>query len=185
MAYYSGYNPPLSISYNWDFITTTNVLTGAVTSRPGLLWPNMAAAPVQQCPAYVGPSNTTADPYTGYNYNSSYLGGGKLGLFVYPPMKMSNVRHPSRCAMFGDGQYYNGADKFMRSPFPSPADLALGFASSTSGTQGFRHRGMTNVVFCDGHGETLRNCYTQTADTHAVGAGTGFLSADNRLYDGQ
>jgi prepilin-type processing-associated H-X9-DG protein len=182
IAYFSSYQPPLSISYNWDFTVTTNTSTGAVTSQPGILWPNAMTAPVQQCPSYFGAANAVGNPYTGYNYNASYLGGGKFGTAVYRPMKMANVRHPSRCAMFGDGQYYNGADKFMRSPTPGPADIFFGFTSQTAGAQGFRHRGMTNVVFCDGHGESLGTCYTQTSDPHALGAGTGFLSADNSLY---
>jgi prepilin-type N-terminal cleavage/methylation domain-containing protein/prepilin-type processing-associated H-X9-DG protein len=182
IAYFSSYTYPLSVSYNWDFTVTTNVVTGAVTSQPGILWPNAVTIPVQQCPSYFGPANAVGNPFTGYNYNDSYLGGGKFGSAVYPPMKMSNVGHPSRCALFGDGQYYNGADKFMRSPFPGPVDNFFGYNSPTAGTQGFRHRGMTNAVFCDGHGESLGTCYTTTSDTHALGTGTGFLSADNSLY---
>jgi prepilin-type N-terminal cleavage/methylation domain-containing protein/prepilin-type processing-associated H-X9-DG protein len=183
IAYYSSYQPPLSISYNWDFTVTTNVNTGVITSQPGILWPpNTIAVPVQQCPAYSGTANAVGNPYTGYNYNASYLGGGKFGNAVFPPMKMSNVHHPSRCALFGDGQYYNGADKFMRSPYQGPADIFFGNTAQTAGTQGFRHRGMTNVVFCDGHAETLGTCYTQTSCATPPGAGTGFLSADNSLY---
>lgn len=181
IAYYSDYRPPLSTQYNWDFTTTTNTATGQITVRPGLLWSGMSQAPVQQCPSYDGKSNTVADPYTGYNYNASYVGGGGS----ISPVKASQVRWSSRCALFGDGQYYNGADKFMRSPFASPDDLLLDFQSPSSGTQGFRHRNMTNVAFCDGHAETLTARFTQEnpADSHPPGPGTGFLSPDNSLYD--
>ena len=52
--------------------------------------------------------------------------------------------------------------------------------------QGFRHRGKTNVAFCDGHAETLRNRYTENADGPAnVSAMTGFLSKNNALYGGR
>jgi prepilin-type N-terminal cleavage/methylation domain-containing protein/prepilin-type processing-associated H-X9-DG protein len=182
IAYYSQFSSPLSISYNWDFTVTSNIFTGAVTSKPGLLWPGVNSVPVQQCPVYDGPSNAIGNPFTGYNYNASYLGGGKGGSILVPPLKAVKVLWPSRCALFGDGQYYSGADKFMRSPFPGPDDIAFGLNAASAGTQGFRHRGKTNVVFCDGHAETLSDCFTQTSAPTAPGPGTGFLSVDNSLY---
>jgi prepilin-type N-terminal cleavage/methylation domain-containing protein/prepilin-type processing-associated H-X9-DG protein len=185
IAYYSGLNTPLSISYNWDFTVTTNFYTGAVTTAPGILWPGVNSVPVQQCPAYDGTANAIGNPYTGYNYNTSYIGGGKAGNLLWRPLKAVQIHWPSRCAIFGDGQYYNGADKFMRSPSPSPADIYFGFNAGSAGTQGFRHRGKTNVVFCDGHGETFSTSFTQTTASMPVGAGTGFLSADNSLYSPQ
>jgi prepilin-type N-terminal cleavage/methylation domain-containing protein/prepilin-type processing-associated H-X9-DG protein len=185
IAYYAESRPPLSISYNWDFTTTTNTATGQISSSPGLLWVGSVSAPIQQCPAYDGKSNTAADPYTGYNYNASYIGGGKFASAVFPPIKAVKILRPSRCAIFGDGQFYGGADKFMRSPFPGPADSYFNFASASSGTQGYRHRGKTNVVFADGHADTLSDLFTQTSDHHAPGAGTGFLSVDNAMYSAQ
>ena len=178
VAYYSAFNPPLSILYQWDFTTTTNVTTHQITVRPGLLWPGFVAAPVQQCPAYDGSSNTPADPFTGYNYNTSYIGGGP----GFPCPKVVKIERPSRCALFGDGQYSNGANKFMHSPFQGPADLYFGFTSQSSGTQGFRHRGRTNVAFCDGHCESISDRFTKTSDRLSPGAGTGFLSVDNSMY---
>jgi prepilin-type processing-associated H-X9-DG protein/prepilin-type N-terminal cleavage/methylation domain-containing protein len=185
IAYYSDLRSPLAIEYDWDFTTTRNLITNQITVTPGLLWPAASAAPIQECPSYIGPSNTLADPYTGYNYNASFIGGGKSGLAVLSPVKASQVHHPSRCALFGDGQYGGGADKYMRSPFPGPADVFFNLYSPSAGTQGFRHRGKTNVVFCDGHADTLSTCYTtQTPlDPSKPAAGTGFLSPDNSMYD--
>ena len=128
-----------------------------------------------------GKSNTLKDPYTGYNYNTSYIGHGQ-GETIEAPIKASNVRDSSHCALFGDGQWQGGADKFMRSPFPSPGD-APGIARY-AGTQGFRHRNRTNVVFCDGHGESLLDRHTKTlpGDEASIAPKTGFLSEDNKLY---
>ena len=89
------------------------------------------------------------------------------------------MKDPGRCALFGDGQYVAGANKFMRSPYPMSGDA---FSSRSAGTQGFRHRGRTNAVFCDGHAETLSGRYTATSDPTPPAAGTGFLSPDNSLY---
>ena len=61
------------------------------------------------------------------------------------------------------------------------------FNGRFAGTQGYRHRKMTNVAFCDGHAEALRDRYTNTDDYDGaanVAAGTGFLSPDNHLYGG-
>ncbi len=70
----------------------------------------------------------------------------------------------------------------MRAPFPNPGDAS--FNGRWSGTQGFRHLKRTNVAFCDGHSESLSARYTNNADGAAnVAPGTGFLSADNSMYD--
>lgn len=181
IAYYDDAGVPIRTSYAWDFNTIRDLRTGALTVEPGLLWEGDTSAKVQQCPSYDGKSNTPGDPYTGYNYNTSYIGHGQFESIV-EPAKAGQIRYSSRCALFGDGQYSNGADKFMRAPLPNAGDAA--FTARASGTQGFRHRGRTNVVFCDGHGESLvdRHVNTAAAEIPRIGAGTGFLSKDNRFY---
>jgi prepilin-type processing-associated H-X9-DG protein len=71
----------------------------------------------------------------------------------------------------------------MRAPWPNPGDL--GFFGRFAGTQGYRHRGMTNVAFCDGHAESWdeRHAETLPAEQPNIAPSTGFLSPDNRLYD--
>jgi prepilin-type processing-associated H-X9-DG protein len=135
---------------------------------------------VQQCPSFAGNANWLTDPYTGYNYNTSYIGHGQYES-VPKPAKELSVRHPAKTVLFGDGQYAGGADKFMRAPFPNPGDAS--FWGRASGTQGFRHRNRSNAAFCDGHGESLSACYTNNSENAAVSPGTGFLSADNSIYD--
>ena len=139
----------------------------------------MPSAEVQQCPSYEV-ADPGGDPYTGYNYNTSYVGHVEREMNPLVSARAADVRHPARCALFGDGQYYGGPDKFMRAPFPSPGDAAFPYRSA--GTQGYRHRRATNVVFCDGHAETLRDRFTATSDTSAPGPDTGFLSTDNSMY---
>jgi prepilin-type processing-associated H-X9-DG protein/prepilin-type N-terminal cleavage/methylation domain-containing protein len=181
IAQYVDAQPTQVIFYNWDFTTTRDAMAGVATVEPGLLWAGDASAKVQQCPSFDGKSNTLKDPYTGYNYNTSYIGHGQ-GETIEAPAKASQVRDSSHCALFGDGQWQGGADKFMRSPFPSPGD-ALGIARY-AGTQGFRHRGRSNVVFCDGHGESLLDRHTKSlaGDEPNIAPNTGFLSEDNKLY---
>ena len=166
---------------NWDF----SLIGGKLV--PGLLWctggRGKTDVRIQQCPSFEGKSNTmSGDPYTGYNYNTSYIGGELVASTLRPSAKASQVRQPSRTAMFGDGQYSAGANKYMRAPFFAPTESHV---SRGAGTQGFRHRGKTNVCFCDGHAESLGERFVkkEPSDVTAVAPGTGFLSVDNSLYD--
>ena len=56
----------------WDWVTTFD---GTLVS-PGPLWMfTNNPLDVQRCPSYDGPANFAGDPYGGYNYNTSYVGG--------------------------------------------------------------------------------------------------------------
>jgi len=170
------------ISYAWDFTSTKDWDTGGTSVVPGLLWQGKTIAKIHQCPSFNGESNWLEDPYTGYNYNTSYIGHG-VGESIAAPAKVTDVRRPGECALFGDGQYASGANKFMRAPWPNPGDES--FWGRSSGTQGFRHLRKTNVVFCDGHGESFSKICTETDpfEVDQIAAGTGFLSKDNQFYD--
>lgn len=174
-----------SVLWGWDFTTKLSAL-GEVTVEPGLLWQHAGAGGdvtrVQQCPSFDGGHNWIADPHTGYNYNTSYIGRGS-GESITTPAQIADVRSPSTTAIFGDGGYASGANKFMRSPWASPFDV--GFSGRSAGTQAFRHRGATNTAWCDGSVRSLRQAYTSSYAHEAanVAPGTGFLSETNELYD--
>jgi prepilin-type N-terminal cleavage/methylation domain-containing protein/prepilin-type processing-associated H-X9-DG protein len=182
-AYY--YDSLAAMQYCWDFTTDEN--SGRVV--PGVLWQGQTSPQVQQCPSYSGLANWDTDPYTGYNYNTSYIGHGQgesasdpTGQAAPIPARTAAVGHPAKTALFGDGQYGDLADKFMRAPFPNPGDA--NFSGRYAGTQGYRHDGRSNTGFCDGHTESWQACWTTNADGAGnVTAGTGFLSRDNSEYD--
>lgn len=179
----------------WDFVQTQS---GEV--KPGVLW-SFADGPaeVHQCPAHVGPSTFGSDPFTGYNYNTTYLGAeGRLpwldedGTLVegwdaarrgMPPA----LHHaPDRCALYGDAGWRGGANKFMRAPSNTVEhDLGTVYA----GGQSFRHGGCCNIVHLDGH--CSRSC-DAFKGTHAedwllediMGYPTnGFLCDEDDPYD--
>jgi prepilin-type N-terminal cleavage/methylation domain-containing protein/prepilin-type processing-associated H-X9-DG protein len=181
LAHWSSFNMSTNVftQYAWDFTTERDwAHGGAITVRPGLLWEGRTTEEIHQCPAFDGGSNTPADPYTGYNYNTSYVGHGQ-GEQIEAPVRLSDVRRPSQCALFGDGEYAAGANKHMRAPLP---DLEYGdsFSAPEAGTQGYRHAKATDAAFADGHAESRRQRYEAG---HMVAEGTGFLSPDNSLYD--
>jgi prepilin-type N-terminal cleavage/methylation domain-containing protein/prepilin-type processing-associated H-X9-DG protein len=166
--------------YCWDLNTIYDV-NGNAAVTPGILWEDQGNAQIQQCPSFDGSANWNDNPFTGYNYNTSYIGHGQ-GEEIEQPAKTSAVHHPVKTVIFGDGEYSAGADKFMRAPFPNPGDES--FSGRWSGTQGYRHLKRTSAAFCDGHAESLSACYTNNADGAAnVAPGTGFLSSDNSMYD--
>jgi len=150
---------------------------------PGILWEDdTTPRDIHQCPSFVPKPEWVVEPYTGYNYNTSYIGHGD-NESIAQPAKMKQIERPTRTAIFGDGEYKGGANKFMRAPFASPGDDI--FHGRYAGTQGFRHLATTNVAFCDGHAESLADCYMETDEYDGasnIGVGTGFLSPDNSLY---
>ncbi|HUA66695.1 MAG TPA: prepilin-type N-terminal cleavage/methylation domain-containing protein [Alphaproteobacteria bacterium] len=166
-------------AYCWDMNVIYNA-AGIPTVTPGILWEGRSNIQIQQCPSFNGSADYFDNPYTGYNYNTSYIGHGQ-GEAVEQPAKTSDVYHPAKTVIFGDGQYSAGANKFMRAPYPNPGDAS--YVGRNAGTQGFRHSGLSNAAFCDGHAESLRDCCTNNSENSIVAPGTGFLSVSNSMYD--
>lgn len=178
---YTRYDGPRTLAYEWDFLTIRETGKPNIV-RPGILWGDDATPlSIQQCPSFDGASNTQSDPYTGYNYNTSYIGHGE-GENIEPPAKAKSIQSPSKTVIFGDGEYASGANKYMRAPFDSPGDDT--FNGRWAGTQGFRHLGMTNVAYCDGHADSLADRFTETDDPDPkyFADHTGFLAPDNHIY---
>ena len=173
-----------SVSTAWDF--TTEVVWGeGMTVKPGLLWGYLddgaaeGALGVQQCPSFDGAANWLADPHTGYNYNTSYIGRGR-GETQETPARLAEVGSPSATALFGDGGWAGGANKFMRSPIASAFDAGFSNSSRYAGTQAYRHSGGTMVAWCDGAVVRRVERWDEMAQ---VVDGTGFLGEENELYD--
>ena len=172
----------------WDWVTTfSNQLIS-----PGPLWEfTENPGEVQQCPDCNAPATFGGDPFTGYNYNTTYIGaeapfpqtGWDAVRRGVPPHACARV---SQCAMFGDGGWKGGANKFMRAPENSEE---LPLSVIYSGGQAFRHRASTNLVFIDGHvaaantpckgSSATRTNLSQMMDFPH----NGFLSENDRMYD--
>lgn len=178
----------------WDFVREAD---GSV--RPSALWDFAAgAASVHQCPEFEGSATFAGDPYTGYNYNTSHLGaegrfpeqdasgrwrdGWDLARRGVPA---AQFRRTTETAVFGDGGWLGGANKFMRSPANAEGDLPTAYA----GAQAFRHRGCTHAGYLDGHVGGTCDCREGALATTALLDGVlgypknGFLSDDGSSYD--
>jgi len=195
-------SPDALVSYGWDLQVQYRWEGGQrkAVVKAGLLWQGKTIDQINQCPKYKGSDNWAEYPFTGYNYNSSYVGyceyyaevsgwppapTGKL-IVKANPARPEDVRRPAGCALFGDGEFVAGANKFMRSPFKGRDGS---FSGRSAGTQGYRHLKRTNVAFADGHAESWTKRFTDTYDFDKPNVQphgdvlTGFLSGDNSLYD--
>lgn len=172
--------------YAWDTITKDG------EARPGIIWQYTRTGDyrVQQCPSFKGNSNTTADLWTGYNYNTTYIGRGwgerNWKGMTQAPATLGQLKDPARTALLGDGGYSAGANKFMRAPNDKAGEYI-----THAGSQAFRHRNNTTVVmWADGHGSEVQ---TPKQKKKLRGGSrmldlmgypeNGFLSEDDELYD--
>lgn len=160
---------------------------------PGPLWAwTDHPETVLQCPEYEGPSDAGADPATGYNYNTSHLGGeAPYGTIGFDAMRWGvrpgATRRAAATAIFGAGGRRGGTNKFMRSPW-NPESLDPW--TLLSGGQAFRYQGgRTVIAFLDGHVETTGRAWLPdhldpaTADLVMGFPDNGFLAPRDAVYD--
>lgn len=207
IAYYTQQTDKATIQYNWDFtvrypaapelkggpsvvLPPEDTQAAAPAVEPGILWQGDTAEKIQQCPSFRGDTNTPYDPYTGYNYNTSYIGHGQYES-IPQPTRRDRLSRPSGVVVFGDGQSMEGANKFMRAPLRSEGDFS--FNGRWAGTQGFRHNRRTNSAQGDGSATARDEVFTnidparhkQTLDDYNrrnPKFPVGFLSPDNAAY---
>ena len=173
----------------WDWVTTMEIRPRVIS--PGPLW-SFTDNPrqVQQCPDYHGTTNF-AETFTGYNYNTTYVGGE--GRFpnqgwdhFRPGIRHTACRRVATVALFGDGGRKDSTNKFMRAPMNTMEHDLQGVYA---GGQAFRHRLATNVAYLDGHVTSVKGpsrgaLATDTLLDQFMGfPANGFLSDDDRAYD--
>lgn len=151
---------------NWDFS-----FVGGKT-EPGFLAPYANDGRIFACPDFVG--FDFGRPYTGYAYNTSYIGGaleeGK------PACPLGKISDPAGTAVFADGGY---------GPVPAHPENYLRAPSDTNYFRGglvdFRHTGLANVAYADGHVKAApdRFPYRYNPPSSEFGA----LSQDDSAYD--
>jgi prepilin-type processing-associated H-X9-DG protein len=142
--------------------------SGPLEKKLGLIFPYLKSGELQRCAEYAGPSNLGG---TGYGY-SSVLAGERWvntgsGWVMQPsPARDSELSRPAECLLFADSG--NRTDSAATAPetmktsasvtetitIQPPSSWCFPGYGCTSSLD-FRHQGLGNIVFCDGHAKAV------------------------------
>ena len=112
---------------------------------------------IKLCPALRGALTgltSFEDGTGGYGYNATYIGGTPRD--PYTPERLANVPAPARTLMFADTAFprTEGVQEYAYAEPWQWADYAGRLRGSLAPSIHFRHGGMANIAFCDGHVQT-------------------------------
>ncbi|MEA3347301.1 MAG: prepilin-type N-terminal cleavage/methylation domain-containing protein [Candidatus Auribacterota bacterium] len=157
-SYYGFGNPSWDFTWNGEW-------------KPGLLAPYMTNGEIKQCPSFYG--NAGGRPYTGYAYNTTYIGGDPLS-GILPAARIDQIQDPTGTVVFADGGFGNpvSAQNYLRAP-NDPTGLYV------AGKVHFRHNGSADVCWADGHVSSTRTKHLYDPNEPECGA----LSVDDSAYD--
>ena len=174
---YEGYFPPAvyyptaSSEIGWDFATDDYV-----NYRPGIIGQYITGR-VFECPSRFT-LNSLGRPFTGYAYNTSYL-GGYYGVWFpqpKPSAKDSQVRNPAGTVLVVDSAIWSTYTNELLANNYCYAPLDPFYYGPQVH---FRHNGFANAAFCDGHVESIGMKYNVSSHDPNLGD----LSADDSMYD--
>ncbi|HRS05602.1 MAG TPA: prepilin-type N-terminal cleavage/methylation domain-containing protein [Candidatus Ratteibacteria bacterium] len=156
---------------DWDFATDD-----WINWKPGILGVYLNEQ-VFQCPSRFK-LKSYDKPFTGYAYNASYIGGGYSVWTgqTDAPAKISRIQDPSQTVLIADSAIWSTytsetiANNFLR----APGDIYY-YGPNVH----FRHNGIANVLFCDGHVQSIGTKYNTDNNDKTLGD----LSKDASLYD--
>jgi len=142
----------------------------------GLIGPYTKSGAIHGCPDNAFPIGGHNRPYNGYGYNATYI-GGDLGLSTgdnYPACHQSQIVVPAQTVVFADagwGGAFPQPDNFLRAPSETASYLG-------SGNSDFRHHGLANVCYADGHVKSVRDAFPY----EPLYPEFGWLSRDDSAY---
>jgi len=176
IAYY--FSSGFAQMYAWDF--SFDYTTSPPSISLGLIGPYTRNNQLNACPSARG-LHSFDRKYTGYAYNTSYIGGGQyegVGGTVKPAAALAEVQRPSETVLLADSAYWStwgyvglAGNNFLRSP-NDPNNYV-------GPNVHFRHNGTANVAYCDGHAKAEARKYGPSPYDSSL----GYLSEDDSAYD--
>ncbi len=158
----------------WDFnFDSDGSATDGLLSRYG------KSAQLKRCPSFKG--QAWDRPFTGYAYNSSYIGSvidpkTHRAPSVPNPCFISQIARPTQTAVFADAGF--GTPVQAHNYLRAPSDRTSG--NYRNALVHFRHWGAANVAYADGRVSANRTIYNLDPED-APECGT--LSEDDSAYD--
>lgn len=162
--------------------------TGYLYKKPGILANGVKGATanserVFDCPSLsaqllVNRSWTARFAGFGYNYLLSFRSVDHVPP-DYRPVKAGSLRAPARLCMLADAAVFSGGSENR----PAPTAFLYNPSSGRGGYADFRHNGVCNAVFADGHAEARRDIAERPADGQGYMDRLGYLSRDDSAYD--
>ena len=155
------------------------------TYRLGLIGPYTMNEQINACPV-AGSLESWGRPYSGYAYNTSYLGGppdeGKQ------PAAVGDIEDPAGTVLLCDSAYWNipfgggtpsvACGNYLRAPDPGDGSVDLMYNWIGPNVH-FRHNGMANVAYCDGHAKAAGQKFNVSPNGNSLAD----LSEDESAYD--
>jgi prepilin-type N-terminal cleavage/methylation domain-containing protein/prepilin-type processing-associated H-X9-DG protein len=178
-AYY--YTDNFNIENAWDFTVDWAYypVYGACRVYAGFLSPYVTNVRLNQCPMFkASGAAASGRPFTGYAYNTSYVGGDPWQTEAgYPtkPASLSEIQHPAQTVLFADSACYLGGIFWGNNYLRSPNDPD-GYGA---GQVNYRHTRCANVAYADGHVAAVSVGFHFVPGTHDL---LGFLSSDDSAY---
>lgn len=176
-AYY--HTPDNLITTGWDYTVVLDGGWSLLSSDPGLLSPYTKSQGINNCPSItIKDMNVDGREHTGYAYNASYIGWTTEGLAEgKQACSMAMLQNPADTAAFADSAYFSTWDNKMHACnyLYAPSEFVSSYGA---GKIHFRHNGIANVAYADGHVKAVSSKYHYDAE-HQLGA----LSENDDAYD--
>jgi prepilin-type N-terminal cleavage/methylation domain-containing protein/prepilin-type processing-associated H-X9-DG protein len=170
--------------------------------RKGPLWDYYGTEGLRMCPSFdpdLESQGSFEQGTGGYGYNEQYIGGSPASCCnnaMYVPAKEGQITDPAQTVLLTDTAFIDCYGRYTEYSFAEAPVYAYWGTPANPSTH-FRHAGLANAAFCDGHVKAM-----PMVTTHSTGwcpmppeaafttddfrkAGLGFLGQDNSLYDRQ
>jgi prepilin-type N-terminal cleavage/methylation domain-containing protein/prepilin-type processing-associated H-X9-DG protein len=184
--------------YTYDYLTYwvggRRTAGAPMEKQRGLLWPYVKNSDISRCPSYAGDSNLGG---FGYGYNEKIAGDrydASLGYILLDPARESALSHPAETLLFGDAG--NRTEPTANTPptmkgtggtvqeiilLQPPSSWCYPGYGCTSSVD-FRHQGMANFSYCDGHTKPVkREAFTRPLPIAEQDAGAEIIYVGDRL----
>lgn len=177
--------PPLgghAPDFSWGYYWWGYVEGDQVDQERGLLYNHIKSGGLDKCPSFALVKRGGLRGL-GYGYNYAYV-GGDVGVthdwtnFPGTPAAQAAIQDPTGTVMFADSARNNWTDptKMEENAYLDPPSMSWGWS-----TVHFRHNGLVNIVWVDGHASTM----PREGPPNLFIPSLGDLGNDDSLFDRQ